>query len=176
MVKQQDFDVPKNLQEHYNEIVKITYPFCQTYLNDEYLQLCHKMAAALARKRTSPLFSGYINIWAAAILYTLGSINFLYDKSTQPYMQLQDLCDKLGLSKSTVSQKSAVIKRLLKISQFDTKWALSSIIENMPQFWMIEVENDSVDLFVDAREMPREIQEMAFVKGLIPYIPKEKKK
>lgn len=174
MVKQQHLSVPKELQEHYKEVVKITDEFCQKYLNDEYATLSRTMAVALARKRPSPLFSGYINIWAAAILYTLGSINFLYDKSTQPYMQLQDLCDKLRLSKSTVSQKSTIIKRLLKVSQFDTKWALSSIIEEMPQFWMIEVRNDNMDLLVDAREMPEEIQEAAYKKGLIPYIPKKK--
>ncbi len=175
MTKKRDFSFPDYLQNHYNEIVKITDPFCATYLNDEYTMYCRKMAAALARKRPSPLLGGYINIWAAAILYTLGSINVLYDKSTQPSMQLQDVCDKLGLSKSTVGQKSAVIKRVLKIKQFDHTWALSSIIEKMPQFWMIEVENDFVHVYADARELPRDIQEMAYKKGLIPYIPAEKK-
>ncbi len=175
MAKKQEFTVPDYLQNHYNEIVKITDPFCQTYLNDEYMMLSRKMAAALARKRPSPLISGYINIWAAAILYSLGGINFLYDKSTQPYMQLQDLCDTLSLSKSTVSQKAAVIKRILKIKQFDPKWALASIIKEMPQFWSIGIENDSMTWYGDVRELPRDIQELAYKKGLIPSLPQEDK-
>jgi len=36
--------------------------------------------------------------------------------------------------------------------------------------WMLSVNG----LIVDVRSMPREVQEIAFEKGLIPYIPDDK--
>ena len=46
------------------------------------------MAAALCRKRPSPLASGQPRTWACAILYELGRVNFLSDRASQPYMTL----------------------------------------------------------------------------------------
>ncbi len=39
----------------------------------------------------------------------------------------------------------------------------------VPKDWLIMVNG----FIVDARSMPREVQEMAFQKGLIPYMPDE---
>jgi tetratricopeptide (TPR) repeat protein len=44
-----------------------------------------------------------------------------------------------------------------------------SLIEQNPLAWIIQVNG----LPVDARQMPREIQEEAYRKGLIPYVPSE---
>ena len=48
------------------------------------------MAAALCRKRPSPLASGQPRTWACGIVYVLGQINFLTDPSTQPFMTTAD--------------------------------------------------------------------------------------
>jgi hypothetical protein len=40
-------------------------------------------------------------------------------------------------------------------------------MDENPRAWFIMVNG----LIVDARHMPREIQEIAYEKGLIPYIP-----
>ena len=40
----------------------------------------------------------------------------------------------------------------------------------MPMAWMIMVDG----FIIDARKMPREVQEVAYRKGLIPYIPENK--
>ena len=51
----------------------------------------------------------------------------------------------------------------------DPRWTLPSLIDRNPLAWMI-----SVDGFIlDARRVPRHLQEEAFRKGLIPYIPGE---
>jgi hypothetical protein len=39
-----------------------------------------------------------------------------------------------------------------------------------PLVWMAEVNG----LLVDVRDMPREVQEIAFHKGMIPYIPADR--
>lgn len=50
---------------------------------------------------------------------------------------------------------------------FDPKWALPSLLGSNQLAWMAEVNG----LLVDLRTMPREVQEVAFAKGIIPYIP-----
>ena len=44
---------------------------------------------------------------------------------------------------------------------------LKSIVAQDPLVWMAEVNG----MLVDIREMPREVQVIAFEKGMIPYIP-----
>jgi hypothetical protein len=39
-----------------------------------------------------------------------------------------------------------------------------------PLVWMAEING----LLVDLRDMPREVQEIAFEKGMIPYIPADR--
>ncbi len=51
--------------------------------------------------------------------------------------------------------------------QLDPDWTVASMVDHNPLIWMIQVNG----LAVDARRMPREIQEEALRKGLIPYIP-----
>ncbi len=43
-------------------------------------------------------------------------------------------------------------------------------MDKNPIAWMISVNG----LLIDARQAPREIQEEAWSKGLIPYLPEEK--
>lgn len=41
--------VPKELQARFDEITQLTDAFSQTYLNDEYAQLCRQLTATLCR-------------------------------------------------------------------------------------------------------------------------------
>ena len=57
---------------------------CVQHLDDEYGTLSLRLLAKLARKRPSPLVHGERRLRAAAVLYTVGSINFLFDPSQAP--------------------------------------------------------------------------------------------
>src|SRR5215472_1224326 len=50
--------VPKDLQVRFEEITQFTDAFCQTYLDEEYVQLSRELTATLCRKRPSPLARG----------------------------------------------------------------------------------------------------------------------
>jgi len=159
--------VPQKIRPIYDEIVKLTDAFCAAHLNDEYAQVCRALAAKLARKRPSPLESGRANTWAAAITHTVGRVNFLFDKSQTPHMRADDLAKQFGLSQSTVGNKSKQIMDLLNIGLMDPEWTLPSRMDRNPMAWMISVNG----LIMDVRSAPREVQEIAFRKGLIPYLP-----
>jgi len=159
--------VPQKMRPIYDEIVSLTDAFCRAHLNDEYAGVCRSMAAKLSRKRPSPLEGGRVTTWAAAIVHTVGRVNFLFDKSQPPHMRADDLARGFGLSQSTVANKSKQIMDLLDIGLMDPDWTLPSRIDRNPMAWMISVNG----FILDARSAPRAIQEAAFLKGLIPYLP-----
>lgn len=159
--------VPKNMKPTFDEVTALTDPFCQEWLNEEYRQLVREAAAALCRKRPSPLARGRIDIWACGIVLAVGSVNFLHDPSQDPHMRTADVCGAFGVKQSTGSNKAALVRDTLGMMPLDTAWCLPSRLDEHPLAWIIEVNG----LPVDARRMPREVQEIAFDKGFIPYIP-----
>lgn len=141
--------------------------FCARYLTDEYAALCRKLADKLARKRPSPLLSGHPHTWVCGIIRTIGWVNFLHDKSQTPHMRLADIDSALGVGERTGATKMAAIRKTLRIHQLDPQWTLPSLMDDNPLAWMVLVNG----LMMDIRECPRQLQETAFEKGLIPYIP-----
>ena len=161
--------IPLKMRPVYHEIIGLTDAFCAAHLNDEYAGVCRALAAKLSRKRPSPLEGGRVTTWAAAIVHTIGRVNFLFDRSQTPHMRADDLAKQFGLSQSTVGNKSKQIMDVLKIGLMDPEWTLPSRIDDNPMVWMITVNG----LILDARYVPREIQEAAYRKGLIPYTAAE---
>jgi len=152
-------------------IVGMIDQFCREHLNDEYAVLCRKLAEKLARKRPSPLLGGSPNTWASGIVRTVGWVNFLHDKSQTPYMRLSDIDACFGISESSGAAKLAAIRKMLRIHQLDPIWTLPSRLDDNPLVWMLQVNG----LMMDVRRAPREVQEIAFRKGLIPYIPADRR-
>src|SRR5919202_309903 len=98
--------VPKDLQARFDEITQLTDAFCQTYLNDEYAQLCRQLTATLCRKRPSPLVRGKATTWACGIIHALGMVNFLFDSSQTPHIAARGIWEYFDLSSSTMQAKS----------------------------------------------------------------------
>jgi hypothetical protein len=93
--------VPKAMQPTFQSIVELTDEFSKKHLNDEYARLNRYATAALCRKRPSPLAKGKINAWACGITYAMGFVNFLFDRSEEPYINASDLCEEFGLGWGT---------------------------------------------------------------------------
>lgn len=148
-------------------IVGMTDQFCREHLNDEYQILCRKLAEKLARKRPSPMLRGKPTTWACGIVRTIGWVNFLDDRSQSPHMKLTAIDKAFGVGQSTGQGKSKEIRKMLRIGQLDPDWCLPSRMDDNPMVWMLEVNG----FVMDIRTCPREMQEAAFEKGLIPYIP-----
>lgn len=164
---QQSEKVPRKMQDKFDAIVKLTDQVCQKHLNEEYAQLARKATGALCRKRPSPLLSGHVNSWACGVVYALGFVNFLFDKSQDPHMNATELCAAFGVAKGTGAAKSRSVRDALGMVQMDPNWYLPSQMDDNVMAWMISVNG----LIVDARSMPLEVQEIAYEKGLIPYVP-----
>ena len=161
MAKQPEGSIPRKMGETYDSIIEITDAVCQQHLTAEYADLCRKLAATLSRKRPSPLARGRPKSWAGAILYTIARVNFLFDPDQTPHMRADELCQAVGVSQGTASAKSTQIMDMLDITQMHPDWSLPSQLDRNPLAWMIQVNG----LLVDARHVPREIQEEAYRRG-----------
>src|SRR6266852_8287786 len=103
--------VPKTMMRAHEKIVGLIDSVCDRHLNSEYRDLARAMTKVLCRKRPSPLTSGQPRTWACGIVYVLGRINFLGDKSITPYMSTADLCAAFEVGESTVHAKARVIEK-----------------------------------------------------------------
>jgi len=167
MTKPAGEKVPKQMQGKFDEITRLTDAFSAQYLNDEYANLSRQLTAALCRKRPSPLTKGQAKSWACGIVHALGLVNFLDDSSQTPHLKAKEVYAGFGVGESTGQGKSKQIRDLMKMHQMDPNWCVPSLIERNPMIWMLSVNG----YLMDIRQAPREIQEEAFRKGLIPYIP-----
>lgn len=172
MAKKATEKVPRQMEKIYQELTRITDDFSAKYLNKEYAALCRKAAAALCRKRPSPLSGGSLKIWAFGIIHALGTVNFLFDKANKPYLSTGELYKIFDVAKSTGAAKGKKVRDLLKMNFYNYEWFLQRRIDESPMVWMISVNG----YIVDARSLPLEIQEAAFEKGLIPYIPADRER
>ena len=159
--------VPKAMQPIFDAVSEIIDQFCRSHLNEEYSQISRELAAALCRKRPSPLEKGKPDQWACACVYVIGSANFLHDKTQTPHMQLGRLCELFGVGKSTATTKARSIEKLMGISYLDPRWTLPGKLADNPLVWMLQVNGFAVDI----RTAPMELQEEAFQRGLIPFVP-----
>ena len=124
MAKPTGESVPLQMRATFEAIVAQTDSFCKEHLTDEHADLCRKLAAALCRKRPSPLLSGSLNTWACGIVYAIGSLNFLFDKSNPHYISAADLAGAFGLARNTAGAKAKTIRDALHIDTFDWHWSL----------------------------------------------------
>lgn len=159
-----DQGIPVALRATVEEIRALTDEFCHAHLDAEYAKLCRRVVRKLARKRPSPLARGAARNWAGGAIYTIGSVNFLFDRSQTPHLTGDDLSRLLGIPKSTLANKAKTIRDTLQIGMIEPEFSRRELLVSSALPWLIQVNG----LIVDARTAPPEIQAEALRKGLIP--------
>jgi hypothetical protein len=128
------------MKQKKDALIEMTDGFADRYLDEEYKMLCRKLIEKMSRKRQVPFLSGRLEIWAAAVIYALGQINFLFDKNFEPYIGAADLCKYFGTSQSTTSQKAKIIRDMFKMKYFDEEFSTEKMQKENPfnEFVMID--------------------------------------
>jgi hypothetical protein len=159
--------IPETLRRDVEQIFQFTDSFCAEHLDAEYGELVRKLVAKLARKRPSPLARGDLRIWAAAAIYAVGSVNFLFDRAQRLHLTGDDLSALTGVPKSTLANKAKLIRDVLNIGQMEPEFCRRELLASNPLAWMVSVDG----FIVDARTLPPELQAEARRRGLIPDLP-----
>ncbi len=129
----------ENVTTKKQEIIQLVSGICDQKINSEYKELSIKLIEKMARKQTVPFMSGKIAIWAAAVIYALGQINFLFDKNNDPYLSTDDICEFFQTTKSTTSQKAKVIRDMFELDTFDPDFSTKSVLEQNPANDMVVI-------------------------------------
>ena len=161
------FNIPESLRHDCQEIFKLTDSFCAEHLDLEYGQLCRADRQAgtetpfATGPRRSPNLGRYI--------YTIGSINFLFDPSQDIFMTGDQISVLTGIPKSTLTNKAKQVRDSLELYQFHPEFSRWRLLANSPVAWFVEFNG----LIVDARTLPSDVQAEARRKRLIPDLDPE---
>jgi hypothetical protein len=137
------------------KLIEMTSVFCNQKLDVDYLQLCEKLIKKLGRKRDVPFKRGKLEIWAAAVIHAIGSINFLFDKSFEPYVTAEQICEYFGTKKTTTSNKAREIKDMFDLWYYSPEFSTQRMTELNPFNQMVMVDG----LVVPIDVLPDDLQE-----------------
>jgi hypothetical protein len=144
------------LQDRKAQIIDLCRAFCSEKLDEEYFELSERLVQKLGRKRNPPIVSGKPEVWAAAVIHALGSINFLFDKSFEPYASIEDINEFFKTNKSTSSNKSKQIRDMLKLDRWDTEFSTKKMQDSNPFLRFVMVD----ELIVPVDSLPEQYQQM----------------
>ena len=146
----------QELIDRQQKIIDLIRDFCTEKLDDEYLDISERLVKKLGGIRSQPLATGQLQVWAAAVIHAVGTINFLFDKSFQPYSTIDEVNEFFGTGKSTTGNKSKQIRDLLKLSHYDKDFSTRRILENNPFAKLVMVDG----FIVNVDTLPEEFQEI----------------
>ncbi len=95
------------------EIKKLIQDFCSQYLNEEFEGYSLKLYDELVREKI--ITRGRNEIWAAAIVYVIARLNFLFDPEHEYFITADTICDFFNTKKSTTGNKATQIVDILDI-------------------------------------------------------------
>ena len=119
----------KQLQQQILNLIK---DFCDQKLNEEYFEISERVLQKLGRKKVVPFQSGQPKTWAAGVVHAVGTINFLFDKASEPYVSVNEIGNFFDVATSTVSGKSKQIRDMLKMDRWDNEFSTKHMNESNP--------------------------------------------
>ncbi|MFQ5857586.1 MAG: DUF6398 domain-containing protein [Anaerolineae bacterium] len=153
----------KKIEAISQELLQLTGAFCDQFLDEDYKQLAEKLILKMRRKHQVPFLRGRVNTWAGAIIYALGQINFLFDRSSEPYVARDDIAGFFGVSKSTLGQKAKTIRDMFNMGYWDPEFSTQRMQDSHPFKDMVMVDG----FIVPASMLPPEVQEELRRRGII---------
>lgn len=131
--RQQNMDKDKDqVKTRAQEIIRLAAEFCSQHLDDEYAGLCEQLVRKMGRKRAVPFVAGRTTIWAGAVIYALGQINFLFDRSQVPHVAQADIASHFGTTTTTLGQKAKLIRDMFKMGYWDPEFSTARNRTNNP--------------------------------------------
>ena len=85
--------------------------FGRKELNPMYTGFAIELLHKIARMRKLDIQRGHTEIWAAAIIYVIARLNFLFDPANDVSLSADTICDYFETVKSTVGNKASLIQK-----------------------------------------------------------------
>jgi len=145
------------------ELVRLTGEYCDEHLNDEYKELAGKLIRTMEHGRPDLFLGGWAKTWAAAVIYALGQINFLFDKSFEPYIAAGDIPLYFGVSQSTVGTKAKLIRDTFDVHPWHPEFSTERMLENNPYGGKVMINGFVVPISMLRLELQEELRKRGIV-------------
>lgn len=97
------------------EVTALIDSFCGKHLTEELGGYVRELWCMLGRKRSYRITGGRPEIWAAAVVYVIARVNFLFDNDNPQRLTADQICEFFATKKSTVSARASDIEKACKI-------------------------------------------------------------
>ena len=102
--------------ERIDAIKSMIEDFGRVHLNPEYTAFIIKLCERIAGTRTLNLQRGREEIWAAAMVYVIARLNFLFDPENDAPITPDTICGHFNTIKSTVANKATLLQDACNLS------------------------------------------------------------
>ena len=102
-------------RQRIEEVQALLTEFAEQRLSAELAGYVDELWKRIGRKRTYVITGGKKEIWAAAVIYVIARLNFLFSKDNPGYLPPDTICDHFDSKKGTVSQRATAIEKALRI-------------------------------------------------------------
>ena len=143
------------MTEKKQKLITLTSEFCDQYLDEDHKELTQKMISTLCKKEEVDFQHEELKNWAAAVIHALGSINYLFDNSFEPYISEEELIDYFNAHQSHIQDKSREIKKLLRLDLFDNLSSLKRFQDNEHLHNLLLIDG----FFLNLETFPPDLQE-----------------
>jgi hypothetical protein len=102
-------------QARIEEVAALLDSFSRAHLTPELGGYVRKLWEQIGRKRNYVITGGAREVWAAAVVYVIAQLNFLFDSKSPNYLSADAISAFFGTKKSTVSARAADIEKACRI-------------------------------------------------------------
>lgn len=102
-------------QTRIDEVAALLDAFSRAHLTPELSGYVQKLWEQLGRKRNYVITGGAKEVWAAAVVYVIARLNFLFDSKSTNYFTADVISAFFGTKKTTVSARAADIEKACRI-------------------------------------------------------------
>lgn len=102
-------------QARIDEVAALLDAFSKAHLTPELAGYVRKLWLQIGRKRNYTITGGAKEVWAAAVVYVIARLNFLFDSKSPSYLTADVISAFFGTKKTTVSARAAGIEKACRI-------------------------------------------------------------
>ena len=113
--------------ESTQRVVALVQSYANNHLDQEYLTLAKKLVARIEQEPGKVLETESPELWAAAVVHAISSVNFLFDKAHPLYVAETSIAEHFGQQLQAVADQSIWLRTTLGIRHFDPEFSANRL-------------------------------------------------
>lgn len=145
-----------NISEKQQKIIELLKDFCLKKLNEEYFQLAKKLLIKLTQEKEIIYKTGDPEVWTVAIIQTIGDINMIFERNSEPQITVNEINEFYGTNKSTTRKRSKIIKEIFDLDVFNPEFSTQKTKESNPLNKLVMIDG----FLVPIESLPKRYQDL----------------